>query len=281
MPMSDTQSQPTTHPENGAIPKSGTVRPLRRTRRADGSLYTREAGVESQIRSLLLLSERARRDRLTDKRQRTVEWSDESRLREETLVYFIRDCCLRGDADTAWNLVETLMERVTLHIQRRLAHWRLTTEDAEDCARDLFGEMAEALFDTETAQEFWEVRFWVCLDRKLYNLIDKRQRVEDSEMRPGDQETDAEGDKDADRLLLQLADPSARPEEMAEFADARAVLADNEWMAIYLVYYLGLPEESDDPNRETAARTMGVTGRSVRNYLKRAKHKLMEWNNGS
>jgi predicted DNA-binding protein (UPF0251 family) len=281
MPMSDTQSQTATQPANAPATRNGAARPLRRTRRADGSHYTREAGVESQIRSLLLLSERARRERLTDRAQRTADWNDGTRLREETLVYFVREYCLRGDADAAWTLVETLMERVTLHIQRRLAHWRLTTEDAEDCARDLFGEMAEALFDTGITQEFWEVRFWVCLDRKLYNLIDRRQRVEDSEVRPGDQEADAEGERDADRLLSQLADPSARPEELAEFSAARAVLADNEWMALYLVYYLGLPEESDDPDRETAARTMGVTGRSVRNYLKRAKHKLKEWNDGA
>lgn len=277
--MSDTQSRP--EYQTGTLPKtSGGVRPLRRTRRADGSLYTREASVESQIRSLLSLSERVRRDTLTDPRQRTADWNDPKRLREETIVYFIRDCCLRGDADTAWQLAETLMDRVLLHIQRRLAHWRLSPEDAEDCARDLFSDMAEALFDTDVAQEFWEVRFWVCLDRKLYNLIEKRQRTEDAEIRPSDQTADEGDDRDSDRLLSQLVDPSARPEEMAEFAEARRLLTDTEWDAIYLVYYLGLPEESEDPDRETAARTMGVTGRSIRNYLKRAKTKLMEWHNG-
>ena len=43
-------------------------------------------------------------------------------------------------------------------------------------------------------------------------------------------------------------------------------------------YIEGLPEESEDPKRQTIAKILGVTGRSVRNYLRRAEQKLREWN---
>ncbi len=256
------------------------VRPLTRTRRDNGLLYTREKEVEAQVRMLSQLPGRLRRERLLDLRQRTIAWEDDGRLREETLVYFIRECALRGEPDTAWHLIETLVERVSAHVQRRLARWRLTPDDAEDCTRDLFASLCEALFDTSTTAEFWEVRFWVCLDRRLWNLIEKRQHAADTELNPGDQESDPDNEKDADRLIAQLVDSGPKPEELAEWSEAREILNDNEWMAVYLVYHLGIPEESEDPNRQTAAKIMGVTGRSVRNYLKRAKTKLMEWYRG-
>ena len=46
---------------------------------------------------------------------------------------------------------------------------------------------------------------------------------------------------------------------------------------MYLCRVEGLPEESEDPERVTAAKILGVTGRSVRNYLRRAEAKLREW----
>jgi len=53
-----------------------------------------------------------------------------------------------------------------------------------------------------------------------------------------------------------------------------------ERQAVYLKYIEGLPEESDDPTRQTIAKILGVTGRSVRNYLRKAERKLQEWTYG-
>ncbi|GAB4452181.1 MAG: hypothetical protein OHK0029_02730 [Armatimonadaceae bacterium] len=257
--------------------KTMPIRPLTRTRRDNAQVYTREAPVEAQIRSLSELSERQRKERLLNPAQRSLAWESEDRLREETLVYFIREFFRYEDPDTAWYLVETLIERVAAHVQRKLARWRLTPEDADDCVRDLYAYLCEALLDTSASAEFWEVRFWVCLDRRLWNLVEKRQHTADAELSPGDQEADSSDDKDADRLIAQLVDTNPRPDEVVEWAEARSLLSENEWMALYLVYALGMPEESEDPNRETAAKLMGVTGRSIRNYLKKAKQKLATW----
>ena len=131
--------------------------------------------------------------------------------------------------------------------------------------------------DEGRGSEFWEVRFWVCLDRRLLNLIQKRQSVADNEHGPGDEPGAGNDDDGGDRVFARIADTAARPDRLAEHADALAVLTEAERTAVYLVYVEGLPEESDDPERLSAARVLGVTGRSVRNYLRRAKEKLKRY----
>lgn len=254
------------------------VRPLTRTRRDDGSLYTRESDVETQVREISRLTDRTRRERLLAPPR---AWEDADRLREETVVYFIRECAAHGDDDTAWKLAEMLVERVSAHVQRKLARWRLTLEDAEDCVRDLFAALWDAVFDRSQTAEFWEVRFWVCLDRRLWNLIEKRQAVADTELSPGDQTEDGGEERDADALFARMSDTGPTPEAMAERSEALALLNENERLAVYLVYIEGLPEESEDPDKPSAAKVLGVTGRSVRNYLRRAKDKLMAWDQGA
>ncbi len=261
-------------------PASGQeVRPLTRVRKDNGAAYSREKGVDSQIQELCGLSERSRQQRLLQ----TAERGSAERLQEETLVYFLREYDGRGQADTAWHIAEGLVERVAGHVARKLARWRLTPEESDDCARDLFAALWESLFSREASAEFWEVRFWVCLDRRLWNLVEKRQAVRDHELRPGDSSAE-DGDSDAvtDEVSAfgRLVDSGPSPETLAEHKEALALLTGNERLAIYLCRVEGLPEESEDPNRMTAAKILGVTGRSVRNYLRRAEAKLHEWSQG-
>jgi len=230
-----------------------------------------------QVRVLLALRERARETRLFD----SYAGDDPARPREETLVYFVRDYTLRGDADTAWRLTELLVERISGHVQRKLARWRLPAEQQDDCMRDLVAALCEAVFDQGPSAEFWEVRFWVCLDRRLWSLVERRQQVLDSEIRPGDDEGDAEDSASgSDGIFARIADSGPDPEALAEYKEAIALLAENERLAVYLRYIEGLPEESEDPDRESVAKILGVTGRSVRNYLRRAEAKLRSWHEG-
>lgn len=245
-------------------------RALTRTRRDDGALYRREETVEREILSLCRLPDRQRRDELTRDHHRVAD----RRWREETLVYALREYARCGDDEAAWQIAEILTERIGGHVARQIARWRLSPEDADDCVRDLYAVLFDALFDRSSSAEFWEVRFWVCVDRRLWNLVEKRQATTDA---VADEfgET-SEGDALESRLL-RIADDSAGPEERAQRNAALALLADHERMAIYLKYVEGLVEESDDPERMTIARMLGVSGRSVRNYLRRAEAKLQEW----
>lgn len=201
---------------------------------------------------------------------------DPLRLREETLVYLLREYAARGDEDQAWRLAERLVERVSGHIARQLAKWRLPVEDADDVTRDLFAILFEALFSREAAAEFWEVRFWVCLDRRLWNLVEKRQAALDS--RAAELSLEATGGEEGEARVNRVPDRAPGPEALAQYGEAIGQLAERERLAVYLKYIEGLPEESEDPERQTIAKILGVTGRSVRNYLRRAEQKLREWN---
>ncbi len=250
-----------------------TLRPLTRTRKDNGALYVREKEVEAQLKHLATLSEKQRRRALL------AEGND--KLREETLVYALRECAQSGDTETAWAIAERLTERISGHIARQLSKWRLPPDDADDCTRDLFAALFEALFDPSSAGEFWEVRFWVCLDRRLWNLIEKRQATLDAQLREaeapeGGGHEMAEGGGQ-ETLLSRMHDRSLGPEERALLSAALNHLSENERLAVYLTKVEGLPEESDDPARATAASVLGVTGRSVRNYLKRAEEKIQKW----
>lgn len=267
-------SMPIEDAENSNAPWP--VRPLTRTRRSDGSPYHREPDVEAQIRELSGLPNRERLRRLLDTES---GWEDSQRAREETLVYFIRAYTTHGDDNSAWEIARLLERRTAGRIRRQLGRWRLSQDDIEDCERDLSIALYEALFDPSPTSEFWEARFWKCLDRRLWNLVEKRQAIIDSERSPGDQDADMEEDA-ADRLLVGQADSTAGPEEQALLQEARSILTKNELDAMYLVFTLGLPEESDDPERPSAARELGVTGRSIRNYLRRAREKLAKWQLG-
>ncbi len=255
------------------------VRPLTRVRKDNGAAYVRERDVDCQIEALCALSERSRQQRLLEAGER----GSAERLQEETLVYFLREYDRRGESDIAWRIAEGLAERVSGHVARKLARWRLTPEESDDCARDLFAALWEALFSHEAPAEFWEVRFWVCLDRRLWNLVEKRQAVRDNELRPGDASfEDADGDTAADEASAfgRLVDSGPGPETLAEHKEALSLLTENERLAVYLCQVEGMPEESEDPDRMTAAKILGVTGRSVRNYLRRAEAKLHEWSQG-
>ena len=244
------------------------VRALTRVRK-DGAPYSREPHAEAQIRRLCRITERERRACCAINDRNHPDF-----VGEEALVYCLRAYHAQGDTERAWHIAEQLTERVAGHIRRKLGRWRLTTEDAEECARDLFAALYEALFDREQTAEFWEVRFWVCLDRRLWNLIEKRQATADQEWHGAERDTE---EREADDPLLHLPDTQPGPEELLEQREALALLTETERLALYLCRVEGWPEESDDPERPSVARALGVTGRTVRNYLRRAEAKLRAW----
>ena len=246
-------------------------RPLTRTRKENNSPYKRERQAEEEIQRLCKMRLRARRETLLAREPA----GSPARLREETLVYALRECAKRGDEETAWGIAELLTERVSGHIARQLAKWRLPQEDADDVTRDLFALLFDALFSQEATGEFWEVRFWVCLDRRLWNLVEKRQASLDAQL---SESSEQEASENGESSMLRIRDSGPGPEALAEYGEALTTLAEHERLAVYLKYIEGLPEESDDPKRQTVAKIMGVTGRTVRNYLRRAEQKLREWN---
>ncbi len=124
--------------------------------------------------------------------------------------------------------------------------------------------MVECVRSTGPHNEFWECRFLTCFDRRVRSIL-----RDFSSSRPSDAALD-------DDIAETLPDP-----QTVDWTDdiAARVLLDRlpEPMrtAFYLKHYMGYKEESG--HGPTIASTLGVSGRTVRNYLKKAEHLLSEW----
>ena len=165
----------------GSVPWHS-IRPLTRTRKDSGAAYTRENSVVTQITRLCGMTDSGRRKALAA----TYDGKDSLRPKEETIVYFVREYDRLGDRNAAWELLETLVSRIPGHVGRELAKWRLPESEQNECMESLVVELYEAILSHEPGHEFWEVRFWVCLDRRIHAYAEKLQRVRDREVRPAD-----------------------------------------------------------------------------------------------
>jgi hypothetical protein len=179
------------------------IRPLTRARKDSGEAYTREGSVIAQVTRLCGMTDVARRKALTA----TYDGKDPLRPKEETLVYFVREYDRLGDKNAAWELLETLVGRIPGHVGRELAKWRLPESEQNECMESLVVELYEAILSHEPGHEFWEVRFWVCLDRRIHAHAEKLQRVRDREVRPADDfGTEEDSAQGAEGVFATLAD---------------------------------------------------------------------------
>jgi RNA polymerase sigma factor (sigma-70 family) len=250
-----------TPPANRAEPAislaHSTLRPLTRN-------YTREAAVVQELGALGRLSgpELWRRLKVADR-----EAPDYTRL--ESAVYCLRDALCRRDEDEAWRIAEILMERIKRTVTRRLAVWRsLSPDQRAEVEEELAVSLYTEWMSLDGRHEFWEVRFGVCLARAISDHIDRVQRVRQNEMTLSATE---DGEGGASDPWERFADESPMDAETSAIVMAAlGALPVEQRTAFYLYHYA-------DWTEERIARHMGVTSRSVRNYLSRAKHRLAEW----
>jgi len=122
----------------------------------------------------------------------------------------------------------------------------------------------------DPAHEFWEVRFGVCLKRRLIDVITRHRRVAEHEVVL----TADEADVGMDDPIERIPDLAALPPEMAAMARlALDSLAEPLRTAFYLYVREGWTEEK-------IARALNCTSRTVRNYLSRARDRLAAWRDG-
>ena len=248
------QAQPSPQTANGL---EG-IRPLPSGRR------TRESDVVTQIESLRCCgrSEFRRRVEIRDHTQ-------DGFVSEEALVYFVRDRQLAGHGAEAGDLIDVLEERCRKRVARTLAGWsRLSTTQRDDCYHDLISQMFVAVISMETKDEFWEVRFWHCLDWKLSNVAQKYQTVAQNEFVP-DIAPNEEG-KTYDYLANVAAPTRLTAEEQVLVQEALRVLTPDERTVFILFHY-------EQWSQEEIAKQTRVTDRTVRNRLGSAERRLASW----
>ncbi len=224
----------------------------------------REARIEQQANALLGVSPREQRRLASLVNREAEEW-----VQEETLVCLLRALYRQGDRDSAWKFAEILVQRTAGFLARHTAVWHLPPRHIEECIRDTQEQLITELFNLSASAEFWEIRFWLCLKRRLLNVIQRYKRITEMEYHPNDAVTE-EDEQTVDRLAalpdMKTLSSSAR----AEISDALAQLKEQERIAFYLFHY-------EDWGQQDIAERLQVSERTVRNLLTRAEKRLAEW----
>jgi RNA polymerase sigma factor (sigma-70 family) len=188
---------------------------------------------------------------------------------EETLVYLLRHCHRTGQMEAAFQLLEILIERSARIINHIVYRWRMTPTEREDCKQQAYAQMCEALFSNDRKDEFWEIRFGLCLARKVKNILAKFGREQGNEI-PESQFGDEDDAPMLEREINRINLSGSSPEKQVFLAEALASLKPEERIAFLMFHEQGHPQEE-------IARFLKVEDRTVRNYLRRAEKRLLEW----
>ncbi len=170
----------------------------------------------------------------------------------ETLVMALRAAFRRGLEDVACDIAEVLSMRIARHVRRKTSAlpWR-DSEERDDVEDELAVILWQCWTSLDESDEFWEIRFWNCLDRRLYDVL-RRNRG-----RKRDIEVPVHGDLGGEHGL-------STDDWVHVAMDA---LPREQRLAIIMKFFEGWTEQ------EIAAK-LRVSERTVRNYIHRGLERL-------
>jgi RNA polymerase sigma factor (sigma-70 family) len=236
------------------VMRPGPVKPLSRG-------YFREKNVEREIEKLIGKPDRDL--------ERSLEASGDDAVRPETTLYFARDFVNRGSPDRAWPLIERLAQRMAPRISRRLSVWKsLSGYLREEVEEALLEKLYRAWLSVEPAHEFWEIRFYVTLDRALADEIDRVLRRAGAE-----EKLDLPEDEGLDPWDLVADKSPLTPEMSALILDAVSSLPEPQRTAFWLKY-------REEWTEGEIASHLGCSSRTIRNYLRYAEARIAAWRDG-
>lgn len=229
--------------ENG-----GQLRPL-----TGGRYRTHE--VEAQIRWIKSMPFTEARHVLAER-----DASGAPLIKEEALVYLLRDYQRHGCAREAGHVAQTLLERSS----RRIARWvqrglpNTAAVHCEQCLEEIQSQMWVALQSDAPGCEFWEVAFWMCLKRRAMNCLEQFRRVAFSEVHA----TRVSDESDQETNLLEML-PDRSMEDVQgriEMQEALNRLPQDQRQALHLFY-------REQWSQQQIAQQFGVADRTIRNWL--------------
>jgi len=246
------------------------ARPLTRIKKSTDSVYTRPAGLDARIDSLLELATEVicERARLRSKESGVF-------VPSECLVHLVREARRASDVDRFEKLFAVLLKRCEDNLLNKIAE---SIPGAHELREEVLADFTE-LFAREWEDEhankldFYEVRF----QQAFAALRNNKVRAELRRLKPirplPEPDISSGADEDWDTGLQEFGS--------ANSADGLAGL-DFEWrelvnslpleqkQAFVLCKILGYQEESINPDEPTASSLLKVTPRTIRNRLARA-----------
>ena len=187
-------------------------------------------------------------------------------LSAEAIVYFIRRANRDGNTRNRDDLFRELFERCKPYFRGQFRGF--DEQEREDRQFQVMQTIVEDLLAKDDRSDYMQVRFWKYLDHKCIDVCRKATRFNDNMKRLA---ANYSGDA-TKRRILSL-------DEFAMISKALAKLPPRLLEVFLLRHYFGLQIETncrnDDGKDElTIAAHFGVTGRTVRNWLKEADHLL-------
>jgi RNA polymerase sigma factor (sigma-70 family) len=191
-------------------------------------------------------------------------------IKEEALVYLLRDYQRRGCAREAGKVAQTLLERSA----PRIARWvqrglpGAAAVHCEQCIEEIQNQMWIALQSDSAGCEFWEIAFWMCLKRRTMNCLDQSRKVAFVEVHP----TLISEESDQETSLMDLM-PDRSIEDLQariEMQEALNRLPADQRQALHLFY-------REQWSQQQIAEQFGVADRTIRNWLTAALKSLRSY----
>jgi hypothetical protein len=205
-------------------------------------------------------------------------------LPPECLVHLIREARRQSDEATMNSLLPFLLRRCEANLRSKVSE---KIPNASVLREEILGQFSElfasdGLGGNPNELDYFEIHFNAAFRAFRIDILRKEKRTErvrgmSHVPLPGAQEHEQTSD---DEIFIRLSDkfPTPATQEGAvalkELMDEIKALPRHERDAVVLCHVMGYDEESDNPNKTTAATLCGVTGRTIRNRLTRAAAKL-------
>jgi DNA-directed RNA polymerase specialized sigma24 family protein len=256
------------------------ARPLTKVTKS-GELYTRLATVEAAIDAALGL------DRITlEQRAAVADRNSPEYISSECLVHLIRKKHRETNAPARDQLLNILLQRCAASLARTLPDDR--TPNAAFVRDEVLARLGELLAEDGTGDnpdelDFFEVRFNRAFAALRTDLVRAEIRAARSFVPLPDEENDeqlaAEDQAMSGLSGAALKNPATQENSqfLRELFKAIAKLPPDQRDAVILCHVMGYEAESEDPAKITAATLRGVTGRTIRNRLRRAAASLKQY----
>jgi hypothetical protein len=254
------------------------IRPLTH-RNLRGEVYERTAEVQEHIRAALALEPES-----ILQRARIRSYKAPGYLREECLVYLIREYLGRGARRVAKRLSEILHGRCARYVNERLR--ALGSQHVDDAFNDVMKGMYERIYELENDRgDFFQVRFWVALRGLVANTFDRYvKRIERDKTKeqnlarigaiPGTEGAEDERPDPVDAV----EDPTAAVEDLTESKEGLNAIKDHRHRVAFTLRYFGrMKIESKDVEEPTISKHFDRTPRAIRGWIEQAERDLKEW----